>query len=82
MTSRFSADKALTEAITIRSTGLLRLALTVTNGGKPRRPHQAFITISSADSGLEESFPLTINDAGKAKLDIVRDHSCDMTEPN
>jgi hypothetical protein len=45
------------------------LALTVTNGGKPRRAHQAFVTIASA--GLEESFPMTINDDGKAKLDIV-----------
>lgn len=69
--SRFSAEKALTDSISIRSTGLLRLALTITNGGKARRPHQAFVTISS-DSGLEESFPFNVNDAGKAKLDIVR----------
>jgi oligosaccharyltransferase complex subunit delta (ribophorin II) len=51
--------------------GTLRLSLTVTNGGKPRRPHQAFLTIANKDDSLEESFPLTMNDKGKAKFDLV-----------
>jgi oligosaccharyltransferase complex subunit delta (ribophorin II) len=58
------------DSVVLETGGTLRLSLTVTNGGKPRRPHQAFLTLSNKDS-LEESYPLTINDKGKAKFDLV-----------
>jgi oligosaccharyltransferase complex subunit delta (ribophorin II) len=69
--SSFSSDKAITDSVALEAGGSLRLSLTVTNGGKPRRPHQAFLTVANKDGSLEESFPLTINDKGKAKFDLV-----------
>lgn len=49
----------------------LKVILTVTNGGKGRKPHQAFLTITDPTSGLEESYPFTVKESGKAKVDLV-----------
>ncbi|KAF2665241.1 hypothetical protein BT63DRAFT_392659 [Microthyrium microscopicum] len=68
--TKFSADKAITKELELKSTGFIRVALTITNGGKPRQPHQAFVAIKSPASGLEESFPMKVDKDGKAKLDV------------
>jgi len=65
----------------LKPSGVLRFALTVTNGGKARKAHQTFVTISDATSGLQESYPMTVNDKGKAKLDIVRHSRHSMQIP-
>jgi oligosaccharyltransferase complex subunit delta (ribophorin II) len=76
-TSGHSTDKSslspqvpLKDAVRLNPSGSVRLSLTVTNGGKPRKPHQAFLTLTS-DTGLEESFPMTLSDNGRAKFDLV-----------
>jgi hypothetical protein len=66
-----SPQEPLKETLTLNPSGSIRLALTVTNGGKPRKPHQAFLTLSSSTTALEESFPFTLSDNGKAKFDLV-----------
>lgn len=67
----FTPGKPIKDMVTLSSTGSVRLALTITNGGKPRRPHQGFLTITNPESGLEEAFPLTINDNGNSRFDLV-----------
>jgi oligosaccharyltransferase complex subunit delta (ribophorin II) len=68
--NRISPEQPL-GVISLKSTESIKLALTVTNGGKGRRAHQVFLTLASEESGLEESFPLDVKENGKAKLDLV-----------
>ncbi|KAE9968164.1 hypothetical protein BLS_005982 [Venturia inaequalis] len=67
----FSPSKPLAKAVTLRQGEALKVILTVTNGGKGRKPHQAFLTITDPASGLEESYPFTVKDSGKAKVDLT-----------
>lgn len=42
------------------------------DGGKGKRPHQAFVVLQDELSGLEAPFPMTVKENGKAVVDIVR----------
>lgn len=64
-------DRALPKAVSLGSGEALKVILTVTNGKKPRKPHQAFLTITNPASGLEESYPFSIKETGKAKVDLT-----------
>lgn len=66
-----SPSKPLAKAVALGAGESLKVILTVTNGGKGRKPHQAFLTITDPTSGLEESYPFTVKDTGKAKVDLV-----------
>jgi oligosaccharyltransferase complex subunit delta (ribophorin II) len=46
--------------------------LVAKDGGKGKRPHQAFVVLQDEVSGLEAPFPLTVKENGKAVVDIVR----------
>jgi oligosaccharyltransferase complex subunit delta (ribophorin II) len=56
--------------LTLKTADTLKIILTTTNGKKPRKPHQAFLTLSEPSTGLEESFPFTVKDSGKSKVDV------------
>lgn len=45
------------------------------DGGKGKRPHQAFVVLHDEVSGLEAPFPMIVKENGKAVVDIVRHHS-------
>ena len=64
-------DVALPKPVALKSAGTLKIILTTTNGKKPRKPHQAFLTLSDPTSGLEESYPFAMKESGKARVDVV-----------
>ncbi|QDS69028.1 hypothetical protein FKW77_009666 [Venturia effusa] len=66
-----SPSQPLPTPLTLRSGEALKIILTVTNGGKGRKPHQAFLTIADPTTGLEESYPFVVKDSGKAKVDLT-----------
>jgi len=37
-----------------------------------KRPHQAFLLLKDSSSNLDISYPLSVKDSGKAKIDLVR----------
>lgn len=53
------------------STATLRVSLTATENGKPKRPHQAFLLLKETQTGLEAPFPLTMRETGKGTVDVV-----------
>jgi oligosaccharyltransferase complex subunit delta (ribophorin II) len=58
--------------------------LTTKEAGKPKRPHQAFLLLQDQDTGLESTFPLSIKETGKGKVELVRcaspPHQCQTHE--
>lgn len=54
------------------STDTLKITVTAQEGGKAKRPHQAFLVLQEAETGLEAPFPFTTKENGKATVDIVR----------
>lgn len=68
---RLNPTSPLAKTISLGSTDTLKLLLTATEGNKPKRPHQAFLTLSDPVSGVEESFVFTVKDNGKGKVELV-----------
>ena len=68
---RLSPSSPIAKPITFTASDTLKIALTAKDGKSGARPHQAFLTLTEQESGLEESFPLGVKDNGKAKFDLV-----------
>jgi len=65
------ADSPLSKPLTLKSAETLKIIITTTNGQKPRRPHQAFLTLSETSTGLEEFYPLNVKESGKATVSVA-----------
>ncbi len=50
----------------------LKVILTTQEGKSAKRPHQAFLLLRDSSSNLDVSYPLSIKESGKAKVDLVR----------
>lgn len=57
--------------MTLGVSDTLKVLLTTTEGNEAKRPHQAFLSIREPKTGLEESFPFSIKDSGKGKVEVV-----------
>jgi oligosaccharyltransferase complex subunit delta (ribophorin II) len=66
-----SPSAPLSKSVSLGATDTLKLLLTTVDGKKAKRPHQAFLTLTEATTGLEESFILSVKESGKGKLDLV-----------
>lgn len=64
--------KALAAPITLGPSESLKVILTVQDGKTAKRPHQAFLLLKDADTGLDISYPFSVKESGKAKLEMVR----------
>nr|POE86930.1 uncharacterized protein CFP56_63962 [Quercus suber] len=58
--------------ITLPSGDTLKIVLTTTEGKTAKRPHQAFLTLQEPTTGLEESFPFSVKDNGKGKVELTQ----------
>lgn len=54
------------------ATDNLKIILTATEAGTAKRPHQAFLMLRDQDTGLETTFPFSMKESGKGKVDFVR----------
>ena len=68
---RLSHKSALKAPVPLGATDGLKIILTATEDGKGKQPHQAFLLLRDPKSGLEATFPFSVKDTGKAKVDVV-----------
>lgn len=68
---RLSDRVPLSKPVTLGATDTLKIIVTATEDGTPKRPHQAFLMLKDLDTGLEESFPFSMKESGKGKVDFV-----------
>ncbi|RWA12591.1 hypothetical protein EKO27_g2523 [Xylaria grammica] len=67
---KFSETNQLSHPIAIGNTDSVKVLLVAKDGGKGKRPHQAFVVLKDELSGLEAPFPMTVKENGKAVVDI------------
>ncbi|KAH9892999.1 Oligosaccharyltransferase subunit Ribophorin II-domain-containing protein [Xylariomycetidae sp. FL2044] len=67
---KFSEKAPLSTSLTLGAGESLKVLLTAKEGGKGKRPHQAFVVLKEPESGLEAPFPLTVKENGKAVVEI------------
>lgn len=70
---RLSPSAPLTAPLTLSASDSIKISLTAKDGKTGARPHQAFLTLREQDTGLDESFPFSVKENGKAKIEVVRD---------
>ncbi|KAF4619096.1 hypothetical protein G7Y89_g14749 [Cudoniella acicularis] len=67
---KLSDHAPLTKPVVFGAADTLKIILTATEDGKPKRPHQAFLLLRDQDTGLETTFPFSVKDNGKGKVDF------------
>ena len=67
----FSDKDHVGSALSWRRDDSIRVELTAKEGSKKQRPHQAFVVLKDARTGLEASFPFTVKESGKGVAEIV-----------
>lgn len=50
----------------------LKVILTTQEGKSAKRAHQAFLLLQDPVTNLDISYPFSVKDSGKAKVDLVR----------
>jgi oligosaccharyltransferase complex subunit delta (ribophorin II) len=63
--------KPLSAPVTLGASDSLKIVLTIQDGKTAKRPHQAFLLLKDADTGLDISYPFNVKENGKAKVDLV-----------
>lgn len=69
---RLSDHVPLSKAVQLQANDVLKIVLTATEDGKAKRPNQAFLLLRDQDTGLEATFPFSVKESGKGKVDFVR----------
>ncbi|KAH7027618.1 Oligosaccharyltransferase subunit Ribophorin II-domain-containing protein [Microdochium trichocladiopsis] len=67
---KFNQKSPLTSSVPFGTGETLKVTLTAQEKGKGKRPHQAFLILREATTGVEAPFPLTVKDNGKATVEI------------
>jgi hypothetical protein len=69
--SRLSDHAPLVKPVELGAGATLKIVMSVTENGKGKRPHQAFLLLRDQDTGLETTFAFSSKESGKAKVDFV-----------
>ncbi|OAR00072.1 hypothetical protein LLEC1_08016 [Akanthomyces lecanii] len=72
VTEKFTAAVRAKTEVKLGHVGTLKVSLTAEEGGKAKRPHQAFLVLRETASGLEAPFPLTIKESGKGSVKLTQ----------
>ncbi|KAJ5128828.1 hypothetical protein N7448_002541 [Penicillium atrosanguineum] len=69
---QFSSSKPLSKAVSFAGADTLRVTLTTQEGSSAKRPHQAFLLLQDAHSGLDISYPFTVKENGKSRVELTQ----------
>ncbi|KUJ09528.1 uncharacterized protein LY89DRAFT_701125 [Mollisia scopiformis] len=69
---KLSDHVPLAKPVTLGATDSLKIVLTATEAGTAKRPHQAFLLLRDQDTGLETTFPFSVKENGKGKVDFTQ----------
>ena len=72
MRGRITENKVLPKAVELGASDALKIVLTTQEGRSSKRPHQTYLSLTDPSSGLETSFPFSVKESGKAKVELVR----------
>ncbi|KAJ5294188.1 hypothetical protein PENANT_c028G04152 [Penicillium antarcticum] len=69
---QLTASKPLSKPVSIIDADTLRVTLTAQEGSSPKRPHQAFLLLKDAHTGLDISYPFTVKENGKSRVELTK----------
>ncbi|KAL6243858.1 hypothetical protein RBB50_009292 [Rhinocladiella similis] len=69
---QLAPSKALSKPVKLGAADTLKIILTTQDGKTTKRPHQAFLLVQDSSKKLDISYPLSIKESGKAKLELTQ----------
>ncbi|PTU24104.1 hypothetical protein P175DRAFT_0497220 [Aspergillus ochraceoroseus IBT 24754] len=66
------SNKPLAKPVSLGSADTLKVALTVQEGKSAQRAHQVFLLLQDRESGLDISYPFSVKDSGKSRVELAR----------
>lgn len=68
---RIAASKPLSKHVSLAGADTMRITLTAQEGSSPKRPDQAFLLLKDDQTGLDISYPFSVKDNGKSRVELV-----------
>lgn len=65
-------NKPLASPVSLGSLDTLRVSLTAQEGRSAKRAHQVFLLLKDPETGLDISYPFSVKENGKSKLDLTQ----------
>ncbi|KAI9815976.1 MAG: hypothetical protein M1827_001968 [Pycnora praestabilis] len=69
---KLSQQSSLSDPVSLGASNTLKILLTTTEDETPKRPHQAFLMVTDLDTDLETSYPLSLKENGKGKVELTQ----------
>ncbi|KAJ5579835.1 uncharacterized protein N7459_005820 [Penicillium hispanicum] len=69
---QFTASNPLSKPISLAGADTLRVSLTAQEGNSAKRPHQAFLLLQDSQTGLDISYPFTVKENGKSRVELTQ----------
>ncbi|EAW10333.1 putative oligosaccharyltransferase subunit ribophorin II [Aspergillus clavatus NRRL 1] len=69
---RIPDNKPLSKPIALGSSDTLKVILTAEEGSSAKRAHQVFLLLEDPKTGLDISYPFTVKDNGKSRLELTQ----------
>ncbi|KAJ5280822.1 hypothetical protein N7478_006194 [Penicillium angulare] len=67
-----SVSKPLSKPVSLAGADTLRVTLTTQEGSSAKRPHQAFLLLKDSETGLDISYPFTVKENGKSRVELTQ----------
>ncbi|KAJ5935294.1 hypothetical protein N7466_004841 [Penicillium verhagenii] len=67
-----SVSNPLPKPVALAGADTLRVTLTTQEGSSAKRPHQAFLLLKDSHTGLDISYPFTVKDNGKSRVELTQ----------
>jgi oligosaccharyltransferase complex subunit delta (ribophorin II) len=64
--------KPIAKPVLLGALDSLKVVLTTQDGKTAKKPHQAFLLLKDTDTGLDISYPFSVKESGKSKIELVR----------
>lgn len=78
--TRLTEHKPFPRPITLGASDSLKVVLTTLDGKTAKRPNQAFLLLKEVVTGLDISYPFSVRENGKAKVELVCPYKNATTE--
>ncbi|GLI78866.1 hypothetical protein PoHVEF18_007188 [Penicillium ochrochloron] len=69
---QFTPSKPLSKPVVFAGADTLRVILTAQEGSSAKRPHQAFLLLKDTQSGLDVSYPFSVKENGKSRVELTQ----------
>ncbi|KAJ5389635.1 uncharacterized protein N7496_000703 [Penicillium cataractarum] len=69
---QFTSSKPLSKPVVFAGADTLRVILTAQEGSSAKRPHQAFLLLKDTQSGLDVSYPFSVKENGKSRVELTQ----------